>query len=343
MRILLLGGTRFIGPHVVKRLAQDGHELAIFNRGLSSGEASLPEGLVTIQGDRSRLGEYREAFHSFSPDVVIDLFPYTEADAHLLMETFQDLAGRVVAISSCDVYRAFGRVNGVETGPVEVGPLTENSPLCQNRYPFRGGREDRSDYDKVLVEEVVMGHKHLPGTIVRLPMVYGPGDYQHRLYPYLQQMRDGRKMILIEEGFASWSWARGYVEDIAEAILLAATLDVAKGQIYHVAEPDCLTMKQWIERIAAQIDWQGEVISVPATDLPVHLVPQINNRQHICLDTGKIRRELGYQESLTANEAIRRTIEWEIAHPPEGVHQMINYTEEDELITKLGIRPRFGE
>ncbi|WP_353936577.1 NAD-dependent epimerase/dehydratase family protein [uncultured Brevibacillus sp.] len=45
MRILLLGGTRFIGPHVVKRLAEYGHELAIFNRGLSSGEAPLPKAL----------------------------------------------------------------------------------------------------------------------------------------------------------------------------------------------------------------------------------------------------------------------------------------------------------
>ena len=337
MRILLLGGTRFIGPHVVKRLAEYGHEVAIFNRGLSSGEAPLPGGMVSIKGDRSKLGEYREAFHSFAPDVIIDLFPYTEADAHLLMETFQDLTGRVVAVSSCDVYQAFGRVNGIETGPVEDGPLTEDSPLCQKRYPFRGVREDRSDYDKVLVEKVVLSHKRLPGTIVRLPMVYGPGDYQHRLYPYLQQMRDGRKTILMEEGFASWSWARGYVEDIAEAIRLAATHDVAKGQIYHVAEPDCLTMKQWIERIAAQIDWQGEVISVPAADLPAHLVPQINNRQHICLDTGKIRRELGYQETITDREAMRRTIEWEIANPPEGVMQMINYTEEDEIIAKLGI------
>ncbi|WP_289141647.1 NAD(P)-dependent oxidoreductase [uncultured Brevibacillus sp.] len=189
-------------------------------------------------------------------------------------------------------------------------------PLCQKRYPFGGVREDRSDYDKVLVEKVVLSHKRLPGTIVCLPMVYGPGDYQHRLYPYLQQMRDGRKTILMEEGFAS---------------------DVAKGQIYHVAEPDCLTMKQWVEGIAAQIDWQGEVISVPAADLPVHLVPQINNRQHICLDTGKIRRELGYQETITDREAMRRTIEWEIVNPPEGVMQMINYTEEDDIIAKLGI------
>ncbi|MGG1660474.1 NAD-dependent epimerase/dehydratase family protein [Brevibacillus sp. NRS-1366] len=337
MKILLLGGTRFIGPHAVRRLAEGGHEIAIFNRGLTPGAVSLPKGIVSITGDRVKLGEYREAFCSFAPDVVIDLFPYTEADAHLLMETFQNIAGRVVAISSVDVYRAFGRLNGIETGPIEEGPLTEESPLCEKRYPFRGIREERGDYDKVLVEQIVMGHESLPGTIVRLPMVYGPGDYQHRPYPYLQQMRDGRQTILLEEGFASWRWARGYVEDMVEAICLAATDERAKGQIYHVGEIDCLSMQEWIERIGTVMGWQGKVVSVSATDLPAHLVPKLESRQHIQLDTGKIRRELGYKERFSAVEAMRRTIEWELANPPEDVLQLVNYTEEDEIIAKLGM------
>lgn len=75
------------------------------------------------------------------------------------METFAGIAGRVVAISSCDVYQAFGRVNRIESGPLEEGPLTEQSPLCETRYPFQVARVDRSDYDKVLVEQVVMGHE----------------------------------------------------------------------------------------------------------------------------------------------------------------------------------------
>ncbi|MFG0213147.1 hypothetical protein ACFU8X_08570 [Brevibacillus porteri] len=62
MKILFLGGTRFIGPHAVKRLAEAGHEVAVCNRGLSLGAASLPSGVVSITGDRARLGEYRETF-----------------------------------------------------------------------------------------------------------------------------------------------------------------------------------------------------------------------------------------------------------------------------------------
>ncbi|MFF0829635.1 NAD-dependent epimerase/dehydratase family protein [Brevibacillus sp. NPDC003359] len=337
MKILLLGGTRFIGPHAVKRLVDSGHEVAVFNRGITPGAASLPQGVVSITGDRSRLDEYREAFRSFAPDVVVDLFPYTEADAHLLMETFQDIAGRVVAISSCDVYQAFGRVNKIESGPITTEPLTEQSTLCEKRYPFRGHRSDREYYDKVLVEQVVMGKQSLPGTILRLPMVYGPHDYQHRVYPYLQQMRDGSPFILIEEGFASWRWARGYVEDIAHAICLVATDDRAKNQIYHVAEEQCLSMREWIERIGSVYGWNGKVITAPSAELPNEWVPQIETKQHVQLDTAKIRRELGYTEQTAAEESMRRTLAWELDHPPENVWQGIDYSTEDKLAERLGV------
>ncbi|NRR21678.1 NAD-dependent epimerase/dehydratase family protein [Brevibacillus sp. MS2.2] len=337
MKILFLGGTRFIGPHAVKHLAELGHEVAVFNRGLNPSAASLPQGVVFITGDRAHLNEYRETFRSFAPDVVIDLFPYTEADARLLIETFQDIAGRVVAISSCDVYQAFGRVNKIESGPITTEPLTEESTLCENRYPFRGARPDREDYDKVLVERVVMGQQSLPGTILRLPMVYGPHDYQHRVYPYLQQMRDGRPFILLEEGFASWRWARSYVEDIAHAICLVATDDRAKNQIYHVAEEQCLSMREWIERIGSVYGWNGKVITAPSTELPTEYVMQIETKQHIQLDTAKIRRELGYTEQTTAEESMRRTIAWEIDHPPENILQGMDYIIEDKVAAKLGV------
>lgn len=331
MRILLLGGTRFIGPHVIKKLASEGHDIAIFNRGLSDPE-KLPAGLVTIAGDRVRLGDYRREFDAFSPDVVLDMFPFTERDAQLVMETFSGITGRVVAVSSCDVYRAFGKVNGIETGPIEEGLLTEDSPLCEKRYPFRGRIDHRHDYDKVLVEQVVMNHPELPGSVIRLPMVYGPGDYQHRPYPYLQHMLDGRRTILLEEEFSNWRWTRGYVEDIAHAIGLVTTDQRASGRIYHVGEDTFLTLKEWVIRIAQAVDWNGEIVTIPARELPESMRIQIDSRQHIHLDTSRIRSELGYRELCSTDEAMRRTIEWERAHPPEKVPGQAEYELEDECL-----------
>jgi hypothetical protein len=64
----------------------------------------------------------------------------------------------------------------------------------------------------------------------------------------------------------------------------------------------------------------------------------IETRQHIQLDTSKIRSELGYAERLSPEEAMSRTIEWESANPPENAAEMINYAIEDEWLDRLGVK-----
>ncbi len=69
---------------------------------------------------------------------------------------------------------------GLESGFLEPVPLTEDSPLRQHLYPFREMPKrplnTPADYEKILVEQVVMTDPDLSSTIIRLPMVYGPKD-----------------------------------------------------------------------------------------------------------------------------------------------------------------------
>ena len=89
---------------------------------------------------------------------------------------------------------------GIEAGPVEPIPLTEQAALRAKLYPYRGDtpreaedpRRWMDDYDKILVERTVMGAPDLADTVLRLPMVYGSRDGQHRLFEYLKRMDDGR-------------------------------------------------------------------------------------------------------------------------------------------------------
>jgi nucleoside-diphosphate-sugar epimerase len=195
------------------------------------------------------------------------------------------------------------------------------------------------DYEKILVERVVTGQPHLPGTVLRLPMVYGPGDYRHRMYPCLKRMLDGRRFIVLEEGLAQWRWTRGYVEDVAAAIVLAAEDDRAAGQIYNVGEPESLSMRGWILRIAEEVGWEGGIVTAPAAQLPPSLILDIETRQHIDLDTTKIRNQLGYAEQVTPAEAICRTVAWESIHPPVDVPPgLFDYAAEDELLARMRTR-----
>ena len=67
MRILIIGGTKFIGPHVVQALHEKGHEVILFNRGKTT--YSFPFQMTSIQGNRTDLLSFKDKLLSFSPDV----------------------------------------------------------------------------------------------------------------------------------------------------------------------------------------------------------------------------------------------------------------------------------
>src|SRR5262249_23326497 len=161
-------------------------------------------------------------------------------DARGLVEAFRGLAARAVVVSSGDVYRAYGRFLGTEPGPADPVPLAEDAPLREALFPYRAsasGPEDLVfDYDKVLVERGAPAGRALPATVLRLPMVHGPGDPQHRLAAYLRRMEAGRRAIPLDEGLAGWRCTRGYVEDVAAAIALAVADQRAAGKVYNVGE-----------------------------------------------------------------------------------------------------------
>jgi nucleoside-diphosphate-sugar epimerase len=316
--------------------------VTLFHRGQT--QADLPVGAWEIKGDRRHLSDFRDAFQRVAPDVVLDMMAMTEQDARDDMSVFKGIARRVVAASSQDVYRAFGRVNRKEDGPPDALPITEDSPLRHNLYPYRSTplraeddpRKWFDDYDKILVERVILGDPELPGTILRLPAVYGPGDYQHRLFEYVKRMDDQRPAILLEERLAKWRWTHGYVENVAAAIALAVTDERAAGRIYNVGEQETLSMAERVSRIGQEVGWQGEVVTVPDGTLPAHLTADINTEQDVVVDTSRIRQELGYTEPISLQEALHRSIAWEREHPPAEIDpQQFDYAAEDAILAGL--------
>jgi hypothetical protein len=249
--------------------------------------------------------------------------------------------GRVVALSSCDVYRACGITHGLEEGPLEPVPLTETSRLrtkLQTYPPAQirmlqqvfGWVDD--DYDKIPVEREILGSADLAGTILRLPMVYGPGDPLHRFHPIVKRIDDRRRRIPYSNAMAGWRGTKGYVAEVGAAIALAAASPRAAGEIYNVGEPDALTELDWARLIAGTLHWEGEFVVLPDERLPEYLRAPANTAQHWVTDTTKIRRELGYQERMPRDEAIRRTVEWERVNPPARFtpHQF-DYAAEDAV------------
>ncbi|MCU1297047.1 MAG: NAD-dependent epimerase/dehydratase, partial [Acidobacteriaceae bacterium] len=231
------------------------------------------------------------------------------------MSTSRKVAPRVIAISSMDVYRAWGVLHLREPGSLEPLPLTEDSPVRTIRqlYPpetikmlqciFNWVDEG---YDKIAVEEAILNSSDVSGTVLRLPMVYGPGDPLHRFFPLLRRFADGRSSILIADDLAAWRGPWGYVENIAQAIALAATSDQTAGRIYNVCEEPTLSELAWQRRIATEAHWSGKFVVLARERTPKHLLQPGNAAQHIVASSGRIRAELRYKELIDIDEAIRR-------------------------------------
>src|SRR5262249_45660404 len=115
MRVLVIGGSGFIGPAIVSDLDRMGCEVAVFHRGKAS--PKLPDRVRKIYGDRRRLEEFAEELRALGAEIVIDVILSSGRQAEALTHVFRGFARRVVALSSGDVYRACGVMHGTEPGP----------------------------------------------------------------------------------------------------------------------------------------------------------------------------------------------------------------------------------
>jgi nucleoside-diphosphate-sugar epimerase len=333
MDVLVIGGTGFIGPFLIRQLAGIGYSVGVFHRGQS--QADLPA--EHIHGDWHDLPKL-----NLRADIVVDLILASGAQAKELMASFHGRARRIVVASSADVYRACGILHRLEEGLPDPVPLTEESPLRSKPQTYPREQIEMikkmvpwwdDAYDKIEVEKAIMNDPDLPGTVLRLPMIYGPGDYARRFHPVLKRIDDGRPFILYEQGWAAWRAPRAYVENVGAALRLAVANEEAAGRIYNVAEAPAYSELEWARKIAAATQWKGEFMVLPNDRTPEHLKPPGNTAQHWELDSTRIRWELGYREVVPLDEAIRRTIVWERANPPrEFTPHPFDYAAEDAAI-----------
>jgi len=190
--------------------------------------------------DRHDLVRHADQIRDFDPEAIVDTIALTAADVDAVLPVLPEVP--TVVLSSQDVYEAH---TGLRTGAsVAAVPLTEDSAVRTERYPYKGLGNDLvpDDYEKLDVEERWLARG---AVVLRLPLVYGPHDWQRREDVVLRRLGAGRAKIPI--GAANLLWTRGYVDDIATGVLSALDTRAADGLAVNLGEPQTMPIRWWLE------------------------------------------------------------------------------------------------
>jgi len=335
MRILIVGGTGFIGGAISRELVREGHAVTVVHPGVT-----VIPGTHAIRADRRDIERLRPQLAATKPDLAIDTILSSGRQAEATVRALSGLTDRLIVLSSQDVYRATGVLHGIEPGPPEPTPLTEDSPLRSVLQPYPAPLLARlrdvfpwldDEYEKILVERAASADPHLPATILRLPMVYGPGDPLHRLYPIIKRVDDGRRTIIVGRGAAEWRGTRGYVRNVAAAVVAAVVSPRAANRTYNIGEP-AIPEIEWTRQVARAAGHTGSVVMVPDDRLPRHLVSPGNLAQDWETSSRRLREELGFHDPVEFETALDETVAWERRHPPPVDPEQFDYAAEDAVL-----------
>jgi nucleoside-diphosphate-sugar epimerase len=245
---------------------------------------------------------------------VVDLLAFTEADTLPLLAALDGEIARYVMASSCDVYRNYEGLHGEATPEPVTSPLTETATLRTIRFPYRATPRRPADaadawmddYDKIPLEAALMARPALNGVVLRLPMVFGPGDRQRRFRWLLGPMLGGgATRLAVDPGWLRWRTTYGYVEDIGHALAAAATHPAAAGHIFNVGRRDVGDHRDWIDRFAAALDWDGAVAETPAG--PRSPIATLDLRYPLIVDSSAFREACDWREPTDFEDALMRT------------------------------------
>jgi nucleoside-diphosphate-sugar epimerase len=316
MKILVLGGTQFIGLRLVDLLVRQSHEVTVLNRGVTV--ATLPESVERLTADRSKPETVLAALRGRTFDVVMDIFAFDPAEVQPVLDALTGNFAQYILCGSVGYYQ-----------PGETFPIDESHPVIE-------------DADKILSEKLLMeacSRGEFAATVIRPPVVYGPHNpIVNREASYFAQLSRGRPIILGGDGTLAVLHSV-HVDDVASAFALAAGNEAAAGQIFNIADSLAYTHKGYIETIAEAM---GVPLELVCTGDPTQLDERFAHMRNLfpfggagfaSYNTEKIRDSLGWKPQYSLLDGMRMTYQWWLSEGLDKLEQ--DYDLHDELLALL--------
>jgi len=317
MNVLILGINGFLGSAISRRAIARGHRVFGLSR---SDSAKVDQAVTYLVGDRARPDAIAGVVDRNKIDVLVDVIAMTLEDTQPLITYVDRKIAQYVMLSSSDVYRNYELFQGKATGSPNIESVNENSELRATRFPYRGqvprkqGSPDRylDDYDKIPIEAATR-QMSSNWTILRLPMVYGPGDKQRRFRWAIKPMSNGAADILLPKAWLDWHSTYGYIDNVAEGVALTLGNQKAMNRVFNIGEQPSISHLDWATRIADVLGWKGSITHGEDPNSPfVQGLTGLNLNVPFKLSSTRIRRDLGFNEIVSETQRLSRTIDAEL-------------------------------
>lgn len=296
---LIIGGTRFIGRHLVHELLDAGYEVTLFNRGNHDNPFSETEDVSHFTGDRTSGESLANANDEIEPDIVVDCVAYYPGEVEMATKAFSDVEAYVF-VSSGAVYEP-------DTVPKREDETALRS--CSDEEAVEDSSETygarKAEGDRIVFEAADNGVRAMS---VRPTIVYGSHDYTGRYNYWVDRIRTYERVLVPGDGTNIHHLVSVY--NTVRAIRTVAE-DGTAGEAYNVGDRTVLPLQDLLEKTASALEADPEFVQANDRELAVAELsmtefPLYNPDVHV-LSTNKLH-SLGW-EPVAVETAIERTVE----------------------------------
>jgi nucleoside-diphosphate-sugar epimerase len=251
-KILILGGSRFHGLQLAEHLSAAGDEIYVLNRG--NYKACFHGGIKHIVADRNDSGQLKRALEGLCFSAVIDNNAYSPEQIESVLDLIRGKCNHYIFTSTAAVYLALHsdhRLKEEEAIGVIDSPY---SPMIKD-YAL----------NKFYAEDILrQKDKDFNYTIIRLPNVFGVGDFVGKLCFFYYRFKDGGK-VLLEEEVRHFSLV--CVQDVVRAVTSIINNEKYFEKTVNVADPIAYSYEEFFSTIFGKLCSPDKVISMPAQDM----------------------------------------------------------------------------
>lgn len=321
MKVLVIGGTLFLGRPLVAELLKAGHDVTILHR---RSKHDLPKRVKNIAADRNDAKAVRSAIHRAGFEVIFDnVYDWergtTAAQVEAALQATDDRLTRYIFMSSVAAYGdGLNHHEGDALAPDDaVDSYTRNKAMTE-RMLFR------------------MHHRNkFPVVTLRPPYIYGPENPFYREGFFWDRMRDNRPVVLPGDGHRLMQFV--YVKDVIDACMRAMTVPGADGEAFNIANEKPLTQLELVQALATAAGKKVTVARVARERIaelggnpmgqPAYF-GQYLDMPAITMVVAKARRMLGWQPT-PFDKGLKEAYRWYARNTKKS---RIDYSFEDRLI-----------